>query len=122
MIPSYIKGTKRAAAIKFLQYVSSPKIQSWLDKTGGIPAVSSLTAPPGLEAMNTGPWATVPPLGQGGLFQVPAAIAAQNKYEGYLLGTTSLKDTLKTLNADGIAWSKEQAVKGGWTEAWATKK
>lgn len=122
MIPAYIKGAQRAAAIKFLQYVSSPKIQTWLDTTGGIPAVSGLTAPPGLEAMNTGAWATVPLLGQGGLFQVPAAIAAQNKYEGYLLGTTSLKDTLKTLQADGIAWSKEQAVKGGWTEAWATKK
>jgi len=121
MIPAYIKGAKRAAAIKFLQYVSSPKIQSWLDKTGGIPAVTGLTAPPGLEAMNTGPWAAVPPLGQSSLFQVPAAIAAANKYEGYLLGTTSLKDALKTLNANGIAWSKEQAVQGKWTEDWATK-
>jgi multiple sugar transport system substrate-binding protein len=121
MIPAYIKGAKRAAAIKFLQYVSSPKIQSWLDKTGGIPAVAGLTAPPGLEAMNTGAWATVPPLGQGGLFQVPAAIAANNKYEGYLLGSTSLKDTLSKLNTDGIAWSKEQAVQGKWTEDWATK-
>ncbi|KQV06648.1 hypothetical protein ASC63_04340 [Leifsonia sp. Root112D2] len=122
MIPAYIKGAKRDAAIKFLQYVSSPKIQSWLNKTGGIPAANGLTAPPGLEAMSTGDWATVPPLGQGGLFQVPAAIAAQNKYEGYLLGSTSLKDTLKTLNANGIAWSKEQAVQGKWTEDWATKK
>lgn len=121
MIPSYIKGAKRAAAIKFLQYVSSPKIQSWLDKTGGIPAVTGLTAPPGLEAMNTGTWATVPPLGQSSLFQVPAAIAANNKYEGYLLGSTSLKDTLTQLNSDGIAWAKEQAVQGKWTEDWATK-
>jgi ABC-type glycerol-3-phosphate transport system substrate-binding protein len=121
MIPAYIKGEKRAAAIKFLQYVSSPKIQSWLNKTGGIPAVTGLTAPPGLEAMNTGPWAAVPPLGQSSLFQVPAAIAAANKYEGYLLGTTPLKDALKTLNANGIAWSKEQAVQGKWTEDWATK-
>jgi multiple sugar transport system substrate-binding protein len=121
MIPAYIKGAKRAAAIKFLQYVSSPKIQTWLDKTGGIPAVTGLTAPPGLEAMNTGAWATVPPLGQGGLFQVPAAIAANNKYEGYLLGTTSLKDALAQMNTDGIAWSKEQAVQGKWTEDWATK-
>lgn len=122
MIPAYIKGAKRAAAIKFLQYVSSPKIQTWLDKTGGIPAVTGVTAPPGLEAMSTGAWATVPPLGQSGLFQVPAAIAAKNKYEGYLLGDTSLKATLKQFNADGIAWSKEQAVQGKWTESWATKK
>jgi multiple sugar transport system substrate-binding protein len=82
MIPAYIKGAKRAAAIKFLQYVSSPKIQSWLDKTGGIPAVTGLTAPPGLEAMNTGAWATVPLLGQSSLFQVPAAIAATKQVRG----------------------------------------
>jgi multiple sugar transport system substrate-binding protein len=119
MIPAYIKGKQRAAAITFLQYVSSPKIQSWLDKTGGIPAVAGLTAPPGLEAMSTGDWAKVPPL--SGVFRVPAAIAANNKYEGYLLGTTSLKDTLTKLNADGIAWSKEEAAKGKWTEDWATK-
>lgn len=121
MIPAYIKGAKRDAAIKFLQYVSSPKVQTWLDKTGGIPAVDGLTAPPGLEAMNTGTWATVPPLGQSSFFQVPAAIAANNKYEGYLLGSTSLKDALAQLNTDGLAWSKEQAVQGKWTEDWATK-
>ncbi len=121
MIPAYIKGAERAAAIKFLQYVSSPKVQTWLDKTGGIPAVAGLTAPPGLEAMNTGAWATVPPLGQAALFQVPAAIAANNKYEGYLLGSTSLKEALTKLNSDGIAWAKEQAVQGKWTEDWATK-
>lgn len=121
MIPAYIKGAQRAAAITFLQYVSSPKVQSWLDETGGIPAVTGLTAPPGLEAMNTGAWATVPPLGQSSFFQVPAAIAANNKYEGYLLGSVSLHDALATLNAQGIAWSKEQAVQGKWTEDWATK-
>ncbi|HXD60525.1 MAG TPA: extracellular solute-binding protein [Lacisediminihabitans sp.] len=121
MIPAYIKGAQRAAAITFLQYVSSPKVQSWLDETGGIPAVTGLTAPPGLEAMNTGAWATVPPLGQSSFFQVPAAIAANNKYEGYLLGSVSLHDALATLNTQGIAWSKEQAVQGKWTEDWATK-
>src|SRR6185312_15555163 len=118
---AYIKGAQRDAAITFLQYVSSPKVQAWLDKTGGIPAVAGLTAPPGLEAMNTGAWAKVPALGQSGLFQVPAAIAAKNKYEGYLLGSTSLKDTLAQMNANGIAWAKEQAIQGKWTEDWATK-
>jgi multiple sugar transport system substrate-binding protein len=121
MIPAYIKGDKRDAAITFLQYVSSPKVQSWLDKTGGIPAVAGLTAPPGLEAMNSGAWASVPLLGQSGLFQTPAALSGKNKYEGYLLGSSSLKDTLKTMQANGVAWAKEQAVKGNWTEDWATK-
>jgi multiple sugar transport system substrate-binding protein len=121
MIPSYIKGAKRDAAITFLQYVSSPKIQAWLNKTGGIPAVSSVKAPPGLEAMSTGDWADLPPLGQAGLFQTPAALSGKNKYEGYLLGSTSLKDTLAQMNANGITWSKEQATQGKWTEDWATK-
>jgi multiple sugar transport system substrate-binding protein len=122
MIPAYIKGKQRAAAITFLQYMSSPKVQTWLDKTGGIPAITALKAPPGLDAMNSGPWATVSLFGQnGGLFGTPAAIAAQNKYEGYLLGTTTLKATLTQFQSNAVAWSKEQAVQGKWTESWATK-
>ncbi|MFF1572321.1 ABC transporter substrate-binding protein [Leifsonia sp. NPDC058292] len=120
MIPSYIKGKQRDAAITFLQYVSSPKVQTWLDKTGGIPAITGVTAPKGLEAMNSGTWADVSLGGQnGGLFRAPAALAAQNKYEGYLLGTTSLKDELTKLNDYGIAWAKEQATQAKWTEPWA---
>lgn len=118
MIPAYITGAKRAAAIKFLQYVSSPKAQTWLDKTGGIPAVTALKAPPGLDVMSSGAWATSSP---GGLFRIPAASAAQNNYTGYLLGTTTLSDQLTKFNASGIAWSKEQATQGKWTEDWATK-
>jgi multiple sugar transport system substrate-binding protein len=122
MIPAYIKGKQRDAAITFLQYMSSPKVQTWLDKTGGIPAITALKAPPGLDALNSGPWATVSLFGQnGGLFGTPAAIAAQNKYAGYLLGTATLKDTLAQFQSNAVTWSKEQAVQGKWTEAWATK-
>jgi ABC-type glycerol-3-phosphate transport system substrate-binding protein len=120
MIPAYITGDRRAAAITFLQYVSSPKVQTWLEKTGGIPAVSALKAPPGLEAMNNGTWAELSLCGQsGGLFRAPAAVAAQNKYEGYLLGTTSLSAELAQLNAYGVAWAKEQAAQAKWTDSWA---
>lgn len=121
MIPAYIKGAQRDAAITFLQYVSSPKVQGWLNKTGGIPAVAALTAPPGLEAMNTGAWAKLPPLGQNGILRTPAALSAQNKYEAYLMGSVSLSDALQSLNTTGIEWSKEQAAQGKWTEDWATK-
>jgi ABC-type glycerol-3-phosphate transport system substrate-binding protein len=121
MIPAYIKGKQRAAAITFLQYVSSPKIQDWLNVTGGIPAVTSVKAPPGLEAMSTGTWADLPPLGQNGLWQTPAALSGKNKYEGYLLGSVSLKDALAQQNTDGLAWAKEQATQAKWTEDWATK-
>jgi multiple sugar transport system substrate-binding protein len=122
MIPAYIKGKQRAAAITFLEYMSSPKVQTWLDKTGGIPAITALKAPPGLDALNSGAWATVSLFGQnGGLFGTPDAIAAQNKYAGYLLGSTTLSDTLTKLQSNAVTWSKEQAVKGKWTEDWATK-
>lgn len=120
MIPAYIKGKQRDAAITFLQYVSSPKVKTWLDKTGGIPAITTVKAPKGLEAMNSGTWADVSLGGQnGGLFRAPAAVAAQNKYEGYLLGTTSLKDELAKLNDYGVAWAKEQAKQAKWTDSWA---
>lgn len=120
MIPAYIKGAQREAAITFLQYVSSPKVQTWLDKTGGIPAVSALTAPPGLEAMNDGAWATLSLGGQnGGLWRGPKAVSAENTRTGYLLGTTSLDDELVKLNDNAVAWAKEQAAEAKWTEDWA---
>ncbi|MDQ0642648.1 ABC transporter substrate-binding protein [Microbacterium murale] len=120
MIPAYIKGKQLDAAITFLQYVSSPKVQTWLDETGGIPAVSALTAPPGLEAMNAGAWATLSLGGQnGGLWRGPKAVAAENTRTGYLLGTTSLEDELIKLNDNAVAWAKEQAVEAKWTEEWA---
>jgi ABC-type glycerol-3-phosphate transport system substrate-binding protein len=122
MIPAYIKGKQRDAAITFLQYMSSPKVQTWLDKTGGIPAITALKAPPGLDAMNSGPWATLSLFGQsGGLFGTPAAIAAQNKYEGYLLGSSTLSNALAKFQSDAVAWSKEAVAQGKWTEDWATK-
>jgi multiple sugar transport system substrate-binding protein len=122
MIPAYIKGKQRAAAVTFLQYMSSPKVQTWLDKTGGIPAITALKAPPGLGALNSGPWANLSLFGQnGGLFGTPAAIASENKYEGYLLGSSTLTQTLAKLQSNAVTWSKEQAVQGKWTESWATK-
>jgi multiple sugar transport system substrate-binding protein len=122
MIPAYIKGKQRDAAITFLQYMSSPKVQTWLDKTGGIPAITALKAPPGLDALNSGPWADLSLFGQsGGLFGSPAAVAAQNKYEGYLLGSTTLNDALAQFQSNAVTWAKEQATQGKWTESWATK-
>lgn len=122
MIPAYIKGKQLDAAITFLQYVSSPKVQTWLDETGGIPAVTALTAPPGLEAMNEGVWATVSLGGQnGGLWRGPKAVSAENTRTGYLLGTTSLDEQLVKMNDNAVAWSKEQAVDAKWTETWAAQ-
>ena len=120
MIPSYIKGKQLSAAVKFLQYVSSPKIQPWLDKTASIPAVTGLKAPPGLSAFTDGRWSTVPVQGQGAaLIELPAALSAQNPYEGYVLGETPLETALATFQKNNLTWAREQVTQGKWTEAWA---
>lgn len=118
MIPAYIKGDKLAAAIKFLQYTTSANVQTWLDKTGGIPSQKDLKAAPGLEAMLDGAWGTTPVTNQG-FVMLPAALANSNPYEGYLLGSSSLDDVLKTMQKNGVAWAKEQVANAGWTEDWA---
>lgn len=120
MIPAYIKGKQLAAAVKFLQYASSKKVQPWLDKTASIPAVKGLDAPPGLGAFLDGRWSTTPVQGQGAaLLEIPAALTGKNPYEGYLLGDTSLDSALNTFQEHNVTWAKEQVAQGGWTEAWA---
>jgi ABC-type glycerol-3-phosphate transport system substrate-binding protein len=119
MIPSYIKGKELAAAVKFLQYVSSPKIQPWLDKTASIPALTGLKAPPGLSAFLKGRWSTTPVQGQGAaLIEIPAALTSKNPYEGYLLGETPLDKALATFHSNNVTWAKEQVSQAGWTEPW----
>ena len=118
MIPVYIKGKERAAAIKFLQYTSSANMQPWLDKTGGIPSQKALKAAPGLDAMLDGAWGTTPVTNQG-FTELPAAQANTNPFEGYLLGSASLEQAEATMQANGVAWAKEQATNGKWTESWA---
>lgn len=119
MIPSYIKGEKLDAAVKFLQFVSSPNVQTWLNETGSIPAINDLETPPGLDAFTDGRWAGAPPQGQNGAFvELPAALAGKNPYEGYLLGSTSLKDALATAQKNNVTWANEQVKDAGWTEDW----
>jgi ABC-type glycerol-3-phosphate transport system substrate-binding protein len=120
MIPAYIKGAERAAAVKFLQYTTSSVMQKWLDGTGGIPSQKALKTAPGLDAMLAGAWGTTPITNQG-FVELPAAVANTNPFEGYLLGSATLDQALQTMQTNGIAWSKEQAANGKWTEDWATK-
>lgn len=119
MIPAYIKGKQLAAAVKFLQFVSSPNIQPWLNKTGSIPALTSGKTPPGLGVFLDGTWGTTPIQGQGaGLIQRPAALTTKNPYEAYLLGSVPLDQTLATMQTNNVAWAKEQVADAGWTEPW----
>jgi multiple sugar transport system substrate-binding protein len=119
MIPSYIEGAKLDAAIKFLQFVSSPEhVQPWLDGSGGIPALTDANPAPGLEGFLEGEWA-VPPLVPDPQF-IPKAVNGQSIYTGYFSGTKSLDDQLNEMGGFWIEKSKELASEGGWTEDWAT--
>lgn len=120
MIPAYIDGEERAAAITFLQYVSSPKVKAWLDATNSISALVDVEDPAALAALTDGEWAKLPPSGQtGGFFQSPAATAGQNPYEGFLIGSTDLDGVLSSLQKNSTAWAEEITAQSDWTEDWA---
>lgn len=118
MIPATTEGAKLDAAVKFLQFVSSPEGgQPWLDGSGGIPAAAEAEPAPGLEGLMSGAWFETPTV--PAITFVPKARAGQSVYDGFLLGTKSLEDQLSEMKSDWTEWAKEQAVDGGWTDDWA---
>lgn len=118
MIPATTKGDKLAAAVKFLQFASSPVgIQPWLDKTGGIPALAGAKPAPGLEGLTSGDWALNPTVPQPSL--LPKAVLGQAIYTGYLTGNKSLDDELAETLSQWTTGAKEVASDGKWTDDWA---
>jgi multiple sugar transport system substrate-binding protein len=117
MIPATTKGAKLAAAVKFLQFASSPVgIQPWLDKTGGIPALAGAQPAPGLEGLTSGDWALNPIVPQPSL--MPKAVLGQAIYTGYLTGNKSLDEELAQTLTDWTTGAKEVAADGKWTDDW----
>lgn len=118
MIPSTTSGAELDAAIKFLQFVTSPEGgQPWLDASGGIPSLEGATPAPGLEPL-TGAWAEPLPM-QSLSVLVPKAKFWTPIYDGFLLGNTSLEDMLSGMRDDWTQWANEQVEDGGWTDDWA---
>lgn len=118
MIPSTTTGEELEAAVKFLQFITSPEGgQPWLDGSGGIPSLEGATPAPGLEPLMTGVWAEPLPV-QSLSSLVPKAKFWTPIYDGYLLESTSLEDTLAGLREDWIQWANEQVEDGGWTDDW----
>jgi ABC-type glycerol-3-phosphate transport system substrate-binding protein len=115
MIPAYIKGAKRSAAVRFLQYVSSPKGQGWLDETGAIPAISGVKAPTTIAALTSAEWATPSTIGPGP-FGLPAAANNKTGVDGYLLGSKSLDEYLASAQDLAVQWAHEQATQNSWTD------
>ncbi|TIH36639.1 ABC transporter substrate-binding protein [Subtercola vilae] len=120
MIPSYIKGAKLDAAIKFLQFVSSPNgAQPWLDATGGIPSLTDAKPAPGLEGLTSGDWALSPSVPDPQF--IPRALSGQAVYTGFLTGSKSVDNQLSDMAEQWNDAAKEFAKDGAWTEDWATK-
>ncbi|RIQ30989.1 ABC transporter substrate-binding protein [Jiangella rhizosphaerae] len=120
MIPATTEGEQLEAAVKFLQFVTSPEGgQPWLDGSGGIPSLVDAEPAPGLEGLMTGAWFETPTI--PAVTFVPKARNGQTVYDGYLLGDKSLEDQLAEMRNDWTEWATEMAADGGWTEDWATQ-
>lgn len=120
MIPAYIDGPERDAAVKFLQYMSSPKVKDWLDATNSISALVEVEDPDTVAALTSGAWAELPLSGRdGGFFGVPSAMTGQNQYTGYLIGSVDLDTALGTIQENARGYAAEVAANSDWTDEWA---
>jgi ABC-type glycerol-3-phosphate transport system substrate-binding protein len=118
MIPSTVEGEKYAAAVKFLQFVSTPdRIQPWLAATGGISAVEGATGAGETKAFAEGTWGDSIPLAMPG---GPPGVTTLSLFEGWLLGTKSMQEQQAYLQ-DLWVKGQRQAVKDNkWdNEPWA---
>lgn len=119
MIPSTTKGEKLAAAVKFLQFVSTPEyIEPWLQATGGATAVKGANGADQTKAFSEGTWGEpvrllMPYGGAPGVTMIGLV-------EGWLLGTKSLSQEQAYLQDMWIK-NQRQAVKDNkWDkEPWA---
>ena len=126
MIPANTRGPALKAAVLFLQFTSSPRyIKTWVDETGGIPAVSALPAPAATAGMAAGAWGEEArdggsPPGSTAAYDIAPGVPYLEAYEGYLLGAKSLaqeESYLETLWKQGAAYNIQSA---GWAnESWA---
>lgn len=118
MIPATVTGEQRDAAVKFLQFATSPEGgQPWIDATGGIPATVDAKPAPGVEDLMAGDWALAKPMNLSGRSM---ANTGKNILDGYLLETKTLDEQLEALQDEWTMWAQETAEKSGWTEDWAT--
>ncbi|WP_020578241.1 ABC transporter substrate-binding protein [Actinopolymorpha alba] len=121
MIPSKVKGAKLQAAVKFLQFVSTPeRIQPWLSATGGISAVEGSAGAGETKAFADGSWGDSIPLGiPGG----PPGVTTLSLFEGWLLGTKNLQQQESYLQNLWIKGQRQAVKDNKWDkEPWAGRK
>ncbi len=125
LIPATTKGDNLTYAVKFLQFMTSPKTaEQWILQSAGAPSVYGEVGVPGIAAFNVGAWADQMRNGYGlwqGYGQQESNTALQT-LTGYLLGSTSLQATESALEAamvQGIAYEITQNPNTWGKESWA---
>ncbi|GAA0431863.1 ABC transporter substrate-binding protein [Leifsonia naganoensis] len=117
MIPATTKGKKLDAAVKFLQYVSSPEGGTqWIKDTDAIPATTGTEPSKAVANLTTGDWAKPSQIGVSAL--ISKAEAGKNLWDGYLLGTKTLDQQLTFLESVWKDAAHEGVQAAGWTEDW----
>lgn len=121
MIPATTTGDKLTYAIKFMQFVTAPTYnQAWITATSAAPSVQTVKAPPAISAFSAGDWGALPIANVG----VLTNLSPQNNTEfqqimqGYLLGTTSLSQTQKALQA---SWERAAAYQLQLNPQWKSE-
>jgi len=106
MIPASTKGENLKNAVRFLQYITSPKYnQPWLTASTGAAALKGVKAVDAIDGFGAGTWGEKP---RTNTLQVLFYLSPQTQKEypqilqGYLLGSASLEDTQKALQASWL--------------------
>ena len=115
MIPISTKGDKLAAAIKFMQFLSSPAGLRWAGTSGGISPLKGKSS--GVDLGADGDWA------KPQFINAPAEApgnTVRSIFDGLLLGTKTLAETTATLQSNWTAGAKQSVKDNGWeSESWA---
>ncbi|MFD1676835.1 ABC transporter substrate-binding protein [Alicyclobacillus fodiniaquatilis] len=120
VIPSTAKGENLAAAIKFLQFATSPKEnQKWLQGSSGNSVIKGASSNPALQGFVQGSWAEQPRVpGVGGLSPQMNTTFPQ-LLQGYLLGSASLAQTEQKLESEWMQAAEYNVQQNkNWTGNW----
>jgi ABC-type glycerol-3-phosphate transport system substrate-binding protein len=116
MIPASTKGDKLAAAVLFMQFLSSPKGLAWAGTSGGISPIKGKSS--GVSLGDGGSdW------GKPQIIWAPAEApgkTVRSIFDGLLLGTKTVAETTETLQQNWDEGAKQAVKDNKWEEeSWA---
>jgi multiple sugar transport system substrate-binding protein len=116
LIPASTKGDKLAAAVLFMQFLSSPKGLAWAGTSGGISPIKGKSS--GVSLGDGGSdW------GKPQIIFAPAEApgkTVRSIFDGLLLGTKTVAETTETLQQNWTEGAKQAVKDNKWEEeSWA---